>query len=209
MRTDSQQQGLFFATKSANRRYPIGVMKRTIVLLGSALAALALAKGVSSGLAKGEDVSPFHPNHFSGPLANTTNCFPCTFQNRPQVQVWVNGDSPQNVAKIAETLNSAMKANGKSEFKALIVFVADGAKAEKAKADGLALVKKEGLGGVAMATISPSNEAVKAYKINTGPDVKNTVLVYRNWKVQDKMVNLQANAAGLKALDSAIATIVK
>lgn len=184
-------------------------MKRTIVLFGSALAAMALAKGVGSGLGKGEDVSPFHPNHFAGPLANTTNCFPCTFQNRPQVQVWVNGDSPQNVAKIAETLGAAMKANAKAEFKALIVFVADGAKAEKAKADGLALAKKQGLTGLAMATISPSNEAIRAYKINTAADVKNTVIVYRNWKVQDKMVNLQANAAGLKALDGAIANVVK
>ncbi len=184
-------------------------MKRTIVALGSALAALALAKGASSGLSKGEDVTPFHPNHFAGPLAGTTNCFPCTFQNRPQVQVWVNGDRPENVAKIAERLDAAMKANGKAEFKALVVFVGEGEKAEKAKEAGLALVKKEGLKNVAMATIAPSNEAVKAYKINVSPDVKNTVIVYRNWKVQDKMVNLSADAAGLKALDGAIASVVK
>lgn len=184
-------------------------MKRTTILLGSALAALALAKGASSGLNKGEDVSPFHPNHFAGPLANTTNCFPCTFQNRPQVQVWVNGDSMENVAKIASKLASEMKEHEKSEFKALVVFIGEGAKAEKAKAAGLALAKKEGLTGLAMATISPSNEAVKAYKINVSPDVKNTVLVYKSWKVQDKMVNLTANAAGLKALDGAIANVVK
>ena len=184
-------------------------MKRTIVFLGAALAALAMAKGLPSGLGKGESVSPFHPNHFAGPLANTTNCFPCTFQNRPQVQVWVNGDTPQNVAKIATTLGEAMKRNGKAEFKALIVFVADGAKAEAAKAEGLALVKRSGLKGLAMATISPSNEAVKAYKINTSPEVKNTVLVYKDWKVQSKMVNLKADPNGIKALDGAIASVVK
>ena len=184
-------------------------MKRTIVFFGTAIAALALAKGLGSGLSKGESVSPFHPNHFSGPLANTTNCFPCTFQNRPQVQVWVNGDDSKNVARIAKRLGAAMKANGKAEFKALIVFVADGAKAEAAKAEGLALAKREGLDGIGMATISPTNESVKAYKINTAPEVKNTVIVYKDWKVRNTMVNLDADASGLKALDRAIAGVVK
>ena len=184
-------------------------MKRTIVFLGTAFAALAMAKGLPSGLSKGESVSPFHPNHFAGPLANSTNCFPCTFQNRPQVQVWVNGDSPQNVAKIARTLGAAMKANGKAEFKALIVFIGEGARAERAKAEGLALVKKSGLTGLAMATISPKDEGVTAYKINTDPSVKNTVLVYKDWKVQSTMVNLHANEVGLRALDRAISSVVK
>lgn len=184
-------------------------MKRFSIFLGMACAAVALAGGVSSGLNKGEDVSPFHPSHFAGALANTTNCFPCTFQNRPQVQVWVNGDSAENVAKLAKTLSAAMKTNSKAEFKALMVFIGDGAKAEKAKADGLALIKKENLTGISMATISPKDEAVKNYKINVASDVKNTVFVYRNWKVQDKMVNLSANAEGLKELDGAIAKAVK
>ena len=184
-------------------------MKRTLIFLGAAVAALAMAKGLPSGLDKGESVSPFHPDHFAGPLANTTNCFPCTFQNRPQVQVWVNGDSQQNVAKIASTLGTAMKKNGKAEFKALIVFIADGAEVGAAKAEGLALVKKSGLKGLAMATISPSNEAVKDYKINTSPEVKNTVIVYKDWKVQNKMVNLKADASGMKTLDAAIRSVVK
>jgi hypothetical protein len=184
-------------------------MKRFSIFLGVSCAALALAGGVSSGLSKGEDVTPFHPNHFAGALANTTGCFPCTFQNRPQVQVWVNGDSTENVAKLAKTLSAAMKTNQKAEFKALIVFIGEGAAAEKAKADGLALIKKDGLTGISMATISPKNEAVTNYKINVSPQVKNTVFVYRNWKVQDKMVNLSADASGLKTLDGAIANAVK
>jgi hypothetical protein len=184
-------------------------MKRTTILFGSALAAVALAGGVNSGLNKGEDITPFHPSHFAGPLANSTSCFPCTFQNRPQVQVWVNGDNPANVAKIAKSLSAAMKANQKSEFKALVVFVAEGATAEKAKTFGLELAKREGLSGLAMATISPNDASIKNYKINLSPEVKNTVLVYRNWKVQDKLVNVSADAKGLKALDASIDSVVK
>ncbi|RYG26400.1 hypothetical protein EON82_03505 [bacterium] len=184
-------------------------MKRTTILLGSALAAVALAGGVSSGLNKGEDVTPFHPSHFAGPLANTTNCFPCTFQNRPQVQVWVNGDSLPNVAKIAKSLSAAMKENQKAEFKALVVFVAEGAQAESIKNYGVALSKRDGFSGIAMATISPKDASIKNYKINLSPEVKNTVLVYRNWKVQDKLVNLTSDEKGLKTLEASIQSVVK
>lgn len=183
-------------------------MKRSIVILSAALSTAAFA-GVGSGLKTGEEVTAFHPNHFSGPLANTTNCFPCTFQNRPQVQVWVNSDNPENVSKIARTLSAAMKRNRKAEFKALIVFVGSPAKAAQAKALGLKLVKSEGLGNLGMATISPTNEAIKAYKINLADAMKNTVLVYKNWKIKDKFVNLDANEGGLKRLQASIASIVK
>ena len=64
-------------------------------------AAIAFSGTLNSGLGKGENVTPFHPKHIVGPLAGSSNCFPCTFQNRPQVQAWINGDDAKNVAKIA------------------------------------------------------------------------------------------------------------
>lgn len=185
-------------------------MKRSLLLVGSALAAVALAKGgPSSGLGPGEDVSPFHPNHFAGPLANTTHCFPCTFQNRPQVQVWMNGASEKALEAYATDLDAQMALHEKEEFKALIVLVAPPGKADALKAEGLAVLKRHHLNRVAMATISPDNEAVKAYRISLSPDVKNTVFVYRNWKVRDRMVNLAPDGGSLKPLDAAIAGAVK
>ena len=93
-------------------RDPEKIMKKVLIgtLIGAASVAV-FAASMNSGLNPGESVTPFHPNHVSGPLANTTNCFPCTFQNRPQVQVWVNGDDLKNIAPIAKTLNTAMGAN--------------------------------------------------------------------------------------------------
>ena len=185
-------------------------MKRSLVFIGSAVAALALAKGaVDSGLRKGESVTPFHPNHFAGPLADTTNCFPCTFQNRPQVQVWLNGATPATVEAFASKLDAEMGQRAKQEFKALIVLVAPKGAAASLKAEGLSILKAHGLSRVAMATIAPDNEAVKAYKIRLSPEVRNTVLVYRNWTVRDKMVNLTTDAKGFAALDAAIAGAVK
>jgi hypothetical protein len=39
--------------------------------------------------------------------------------------------------------------------------------------------------------------------------VKNTVLVYKNWKVAQTMTNLKADEAGVKSLNAAIAKIAK
>jgi hypothetical protein len=179
----------------------------SFTLAGSALIAAAFAFGANSGLNKGESVSPFHPSHFAGPLKNSDKCFPCTFQNRPQVQVWVNGDSTGNVASIAKNLSQAMKKYENKEFKALVVFVTDKKNADSVKKQVLAATP--GIDNVGMAVITKDNEAVSNYKINLSGDVKNTVLVYKNWKVEEKMVNLTADKNGLDSLNSAIAKITK
>ncbi len=183
-------------------------MKKVLIgtLIGAASVAV-FAASMNSGLNPGESVTPFHPNHVSGPLANSTNCFPCTFQNRPQVQVWVNGDDLKNIAPIAKTLNTAMGAN--KNFKGLVVFITD-EKSGPAVAEKLKEVSKQpGLGQVGMAYIDKSNEAIGNYKINTGSEVKNTVFVYKNWKVEKKFINLKGDEKGLAELNSAISSITK
>jgi len=173
-------------------------------LVGAAAVA-AFAYGANSGINVGENVTPFHPTHVSGPLANTTNCFPCTFQNRPQVQVWVNGDEHKNVQAIAKTLNDAMGKN--KEFKALIVFVAKDTATMTSHLKEA--VKAPGMDKIGVAVIDPNNEAVSNYKINLDGGVKNTVFVYKNWKVAQKFVNLKGDSKGIGELNGAIASIVK
>ena len=169
----------------------------------------ALAAPLASGLKPGENVTPFHPTHLAGPLANSTNCFPCTFQNRPQVQVWINGDSAQNVVGIAKTLGAAMKTHQNKEFKALVVFLTTPKTASSVRAMVTQAAKNPELKGVGMALLDSSNEAVQAYKINTSPDVKNTVFAYKNWQVAQTFVNLKADGAGAEKLDSVISRIAK
>ncbi len=182
-------------------------MKKLAILAISAAVVLpALALNANSGLKPGENVTPFHPSHVSGPLANTTNCFPCTFQNRPQVQVWVNGDDMANVLEIAKVLDSSMSTYKKSEFKGLVVVVADKAHQGKISEALKAAAKKPGLSQVGMAVIDKENEAVGNYKINLDSSVKNTVFVYKNWKVTNSFVNLKAAQTGdLKAAIAKIA----
>lgn len=178
---------------------------------GLALVAAAIpafAAPVASGLKPGERVTPFNPKHLAGPLAGTEKCFPCTFQNRPQVQVWVNG-KPESVLPIATSLSKAMQSHKDKEFKALVVFVTT----PKTVAQTEAFVKKAAqnpaVAGVGMAILDKDNEAVANYKINTESDVQNTVFAYKNWQVQKSFVNLAGDKAGLTQLDGAIAEVTK
>lgn len=183
---------------------------KKFVLTTVAVAALALsAFAIESGLKKGESVSPFHPEHISGPLANSTKCFPCTFQQRPQVQVWVNGDDKANVSAVLKDLDKMIGQYTKNEFKALVVFVVNETDVKSAKAAIGKHIASLGLKQVGVAVIANNHEAVTSYKINLDGSVKNTVFVYKNWKVTDKMVNLKADSNGIAALNKAIASIAK
>ena len=166
----------------------------------------ALAAPLTSGLKPGENVTPFHPRHLAGPLAGSTNCFPCTFQNRPQVQVWVNGDSPQNVAAFTKTLSRAMDAHKGQEFKALVVFLTTPTTEAGVRAMVTAAAKKPELKGVGMALLDTNNEAVSAYKINLS--AKNTVFAYKNWQVASAFTNLPGDASGIQKLEGAISGLV-
>ena len=185
-------------------------MKRFFVAAAgvAALAAVAFA-APTSGLNPGESVTPFHPRHVVGPLAGTNNCFPCTFQNRPQVQVWVNGDNPQNVKQIASTLASAMGTHKAKEFKAMIVFVSDNPSDGKLPLSLKQIAKETKSDKVALAIVGRDDEALSKYKINLAPSVKNTVLVYKNWQIADKMVNLNADDKGKAALNAAITKVAQ
>ena len=160
---------------------------------------------VNSGLDKGERVVPFHPKHVAGALKGSDACFPCTYQNRPQVQAWVTNGDQKSIMAFAKTLDAAMGKYSNKEFKAMVVIVApkDSAKMIEASAP---MMSKE-LKNVSISYLSPDNSAVKNYKINTG--AKNTVFVYKNWEVKDKFVDLTNDEKGLASLNAAIGTIVK
>lgn len=185
-------------------------MKR-IAILGATIAALAIPAlaALNSGLKPGQQVTPFHPKHIVGPLAGTDKCFPCTFGNRPQVQVWVNNDDPKNVVALARNLSKAMGTYKGKDFKALVVFVTTPATVAKAEATIREAAKSPEVAGVAMAVIDTKNEAIANYNINTSADVKNTVFAYKDWTVANTFVNLQADDKGLGTLNGAIAKVAK
>ncbi len=174
-------------------------------LAALAIASLGLA-GAMSGLKPGESVTPFNPDHISGPLAGTTKCFVCANGRRPSVQVWVNGESAQYVAKLAEHLEGQVQSHKEQQLRALIVVLT------KDKA-GTAKEYKNLIGDkasdVCLALLSPSDAAVGHYKINLDGSVKNTVMVYRDMKIEHAMTNVSLDPKGEKQLDGALAAVLK
>lgn len=170
--------------------------------------ALAYAGAVKSGLDKGEYVSAFHPNHVTGPHAGTDTCPPCTFGVAPQVQLWVNGDDPENVAALGKLLNDTMAANKKAKLNTFVIFVTE-AKNKSAMETKIKKIAEKTGTTVSLAWIDKNDQAIGDYKINTDSSMKNTVFVYKGMKVVDKFVNLKADEQGLSTLEASIQSITK
>jgi len=190
--------------------------KALFAIITASVIALPVFAAVESGLKPGERVTPFHPEHISGPLAGTTNCFPCTYQQRPAVQVWIHGDSHENMHSIVEGLAANMSTFKSKEFKALVVVIADSAaekatlKTEIAKGCGVQAAETDcACKDVAIAVIDKDNAAIANYKINLDASVKNTVIVYKDWKVAKTMVNVKMDKKGTEALNQAVALVTK
>lgn len=177
----------------------------SIIAAVAVLALPALASSPESGLKVGETVSPFHPTHVTGPLKGTTNCPPCTFGARPQVQVWANGDDIKNLLFITRMLDREMKANEKPELKAFVIVLTDTPEETAKMLEAVAT--RAGTKDVGLAYLSKKDAAVSDYKFNVSSDVKNTVFVYRDKKVSEKFINLKADEQGLGELAKAIGKV--
>jgi hypothetical protein len=168
------------------------------------LTAFAMAT-MNSGLDKGERVTPFHPQHIAGALKGTDECFPCTYQNRPQVQAWVTNGDKATIVGLAKALDGEMAKYTNKEFKAMVVIVAP--TAQHAEIEKNSKTMQSMFKNVSISYLAPENAAVKKYKINL--KAANTVFAYKNWTVMDKMVDVKADEAGLKSVSAAIDSLVK
>lgn len=126
------------------------------------------------------------------------------------MQVWINGDSDENVGKIASDLDAQIAKAPPNKLKGFIVFIpkkGEDTSAVEAKLQKLSDANK--LHDVAFVYVSgPDDEAVSDYRINKSPDVKNTVLVYAYHKVNANYVNFKADEKGLEDLNGAIAKML-
>lgn len=172
------------------------------------LVVLGYAAGTApkSGLGVGEMVTAFEPTHVTGPDAGTQTCPVCKYGNIPAVQVWVNGDKMENVAKIADTLEASIKMEGPAKMKGFVVFIKPQGVSSSALAGQLKMIaQKCHLSNVALLYVDgPTAEPVGQYKINTSSTVKNTVLVYHDRKVDANFVNLKGTDEGIKSLKIAL-----
>lgn len=169
-------------------------------MLAVAAALPVIAAAPSSGIAVGDKVTAFHPDHITGPHKGTDTCLPCTYGARPQVQVWLHGEDMKVVEPMAKVLNA--KAVTNKNFKALLVFVTgDKAGTSKRITD---MVAKTGYDQISTAILPKNSEYVKDYKISLDPEVTNTVFVYKDRTVKEKFVNWKADDKGITAFKQAV-----
>ena len=107
---------------------------------------------------------------------------------------------------MVSALNEAVLANKERELKAFFIFVNDKGKENETPLTIMATKAKAG--DVALAYLPTADEAVDAYKVNLAPEVKNTVMLYRNRRVTGKLVNLKMDEAGKAELAKAIETLL-
>jgi hypothetical protein len=172
---------------------------------------LAVGLGAAvSGPKPGDAVYPFNPVHVTGADKGTKTCPVCKYGGLPAVQVWVNGDSMENITKIASSLEAAVKSQGTGKLKVFVVFIRPSNVASEDFAAQLkTAAEKANIENVAFTYVdSPRAGAVSTYKINTTDQVKNTVLVYANRKVVANYVNLKGDESGLKTLGDSVSQAV-
>ena len=185
-------------------------MKMRTLAFG-ALAVLALAgfsKSLDSGLKVGETVFSFNPHHVTGPLKGTDSCPPCTYGNRPMVQAWVNGPDETTITSLAKSLDADMTAHADKQLKTFVIVLVNKDQIPSTESLLTSIAKKTGCNQVALAYLSKDDGAVSDYEVNTAPEVKSTIFVYKNRTVDTKFVNLATDEKGLAKQDSAVNSMI-
>ncbi|HEY7154387.1 MAG TPA: YceI family protein [Gemmataceae bacterium] len=151
-----------------------------------------------SGLQRGEEVAAWNPIHVAGPDKGTRACPVCTYLERPVVIVFTrDGD---NAAALAEQLEKLVAANEGKDLKGFVIVL-------DATPDRLAkMAAEKRIAKIGLCYLDPrtKDKDLELYKIH--PQARNTILVYRDYKVTANFVNLDArqfNAVELAARSSA------
>lgn len=106
-----------------------------------------------------------------------------------------------------KTLNASVVAKKEKNLKAFVIFLNDGSKTIEPQLTTLAETAKAQ--DIALTYLAKDDRAVSRYKVNLDPEVKNTVIVYKDKKVTAKFVNLKADKKGLEELQTAISAVTQ
>lgn len=163
-----------------------------------------------SGPQPGDSVYAFEPWHVSGPDKGTNTCPICKYGKTAAVQMWVNQDSAASIVGVAQALDKEIAHYGAARLKAFVVQLNSRHEPKSKLSAGLtSLANRAHTPTVAFTFLPNANDpAIEAYRINTQPNIKNTVVVYVNRKAVATFVNFKLDGAGRSNLHSAIAKSV-
>jgi polyisoprenoid-binding protein YceI len=150
-----------------------------------------------SGLAVGEEVEPWTPVHVAGPDKGTRTCPVCTYLACPAVVVFAK--KGENTERLLTEIEQLCLEHG-DQLKGFVT-VLDASPAE------LELIATQN--GVTLASLcypdaKTGKKDLAAYHVN--PDVANTVMVYKDYKVTANFIDLKAS--DVAKLESAVERVL-
>ncbi|WP_425396326.1 YceI family protein [Aeoliella sp.] len=159
----------------------------------------ATADAPRSGLAVGESIEPWTPVHVAGPDKGTRTCPLCTYLTQPAIVVFAkDGPNTERLLAEVEQLLAEHNAQGLKGFVAVL---------DASPNDLQQLATERGI--VLTSLCYPDDRTGKkdlaAYNVN--PQVDNTVMIYRDYKVVANWVEL--DAADASELRSAVEKMVE
>ncbi|WP_197528725.1 YceI family protein [Aeoliella mucimassa] len=152
-----------------------------------------------SGLAVGQSVEPWTPMHVSGPDKGTRTCPLCTYLARPAIVVFAKDGA--TTEKLVADVEKLLAKHQSAELKGFVAVL----DASPGRLETLAT--EQGLKRTALCYPDAQTglKDLAAYQID--PEVNNTVMIYKDYKVVANWVDL--DAANLKEFDAAVANMVK
>ena len=160
-----------------------------------------------SGPSIGGDCPAFDPKHVSGPDKGTTACPMCKYGNQQGIMIWMNSDNWSNITQLCTRLEAEIEKKGLKHMRVFLIYM-NPDEHQKAEVEKLlaAFSDNYGLKKLAVTYIPKPTDPKTAglYDINPDKAVKNTVIVYKNRGVFEKVINLNADEPALQKLIAAV-----
>ena len=106
-----------------------------------AVAGVAVAHEVKSGLAAGDEPSPFHVKDITGPSKGKSLCYRCQYGSKPTAVIFTREVTPE-VAKLVKEIDTSVGENKEKKLSAFVVLLTDDADAGSKQLSKLAEEQK-------------------------------------------------------------------
>ena len=163
----------------------------------------ASVDNLNSGLAIGSNCPAFDPKHVSGADKGKTACPMCKYGYQQGIMVWINESNMEQIESFARRLESEMQKRGVKKLRVFLIHMNPTNKnLGSLESELINWAAKQDLRKVALVYIPTPNdpESSQLFEINTSPEIKNTVFVYKKRKVAAKWVNIDYDDLSLSTI---------
>ena len=158
---------------------------------------------LNSGLAIGSNCPAFDPKHVSGADKGKTACPMCKYGYQQGIMVWINETNMDGIKNFAKSLETEMQKRGEKKLRVFLIHMNPTNKDLRSlESELINWAATQDLKKVALVYIPTPNdpESSELFQINTSPEIKNTVFVYKKRRVAAKWVNIDYDEASLNTI---------